>query len=435
MKIADKRISRYIKTAATHFVPLVCVLSALLLSVACSEEDVPEEPVDKPQYGTTDGRVVLVYMAAENSLASQSGQDLKEILAGVKYLGENDHLIVYIDNTQPPCIYDFTYYCKDTELDSIQPVRTYESDVNSCSPEVLGDVLQYVKQNYPSPSYGLVLWSHASGWIPPVPTPYTGGYTAWGTKRRSFGYDNGQNTQTNSGGQLSIDELRDVLLQFGTVDFLMFDACFMQNIETAYQLRKCARYIVGSPAEIPGPGAPYQTVLKPMFQDSAYVEGVVDAYYNYYLGDYLYGVLLSAVDCDRLEHVAQVTEPYIKAYKEDLLNMDYTHVQDYFWWDAYFMYEYPDFYDMQGIMRAVLTEAEYEQWYTEFQKIFLAQRHTDRWYSAFNRSSNNSVDALQYSGISMHIPLYKYAMRDKWFAPAYYETDWAKAVWGDPKVE
>ena len=434
MTTSSKRFSAYILTAATYYVPLVCLLFAFLMSVSSCKKDEPEEPV-KPPYGTGDGRVVLVYMSAENSLSSQSGKDLKEMLAGIKYLGEDDHLIVYIDNTQPPCIYDFTYYCKDTPLDSIKPVRTYESDVNSCSPEVMSDVLQFVKQNYPAKSYGLVLWSHASGWIPPVPVPYTGEYTAWGAKKRAFGYDNGQNSTADIGGQLSIDEIRDVLLQFGTLDFLMFDACFMQNIETAYQLRSCARYIIGSPAEIPGPGAPYQTMLKPMFQDSAYVEGMVEAYYDYYSDDYLYGVLLSAVDCGQLEYVAQVTKPYIQAYKEDLINMDYTNVQDYFLWNTFYMYSYPDFYDMQGVMRAVLTETEYAVWKAEFQKLFVAQVHTDRWYSAFNNSSNNNVDADQYSGISMHIPLYKYAMRNKWFAPAYYETDWAKAVWGEPKVE
>lgn len=435
MKISSKHLSAYVPTASTRFVPLVSLLFALLLAVSCHKNDDPEDPAPKPPYGTEVGRVVVVYMAGENSLATYTGRDLREMLAGTQYMGEDDHLIVYMDNTQNPRIYDLTYYCKDTPIDSLKPVVTYETDLNSCSPEVMSEVLDYVKQHYPSESYGLVLWSHASGWIPPVPYPYVGGYSAWGAKQRSFGYDNGHNNTTDYGGQMSINELRDVLLQFGNIDFLMFDACFMQNIETAYQLRNCARYIVASPAEIPGPGAPYHTLLKPMFQDSACVEGIVETYYECYRDDNLYGVLLSAVDCHQLERVAQICKTYIQPHKEDLINLDYSSVLNYFWWDSYFMYNYPDFYDMQGVMRAVLTETEYFLWHAEFQKLFVAQVHTDRWYSAFNRSSQNHVDADQYSGISMHIPLYKYAGRDKWFAPAYYETDWARTVWGEPKVE
>ena len=420
---------------ATPLAALLCCLLASLLLLSSCKKDEPAQPIDLPQYGTTEGRVVVVYMAAENSLGSYSSTDLREMYSCAKYLGLNDHLIVYLDNTQLPRIYDFTYYSKDTPLDSIRPVRTYESDVNSCSTEAMSDVLAYVRRNYPSQSYGLVLWSHGSGWIPPVPSPYTGANNAWGAKLRSFGYDNGKNTLANTGGQLTINDIRDVLQQFGTLDFLLFDACFMQNIEVLYQLRHCARCIVGSPAEIPGPGAPYQSLVKPMFQDSAYVEGMVQAYYDYYQADNLYGVLLSAVDCAQLEHVAQVTQPYVKKYKQDLLYMDYTDVQDYFWWDSYFMNDYPDFYDMQGLMRAVLSAEEYPLWLAEYQKMFIAQVHTPTWYSAFNRSSNNKVDAQQYSGVSMHIPLYKYAMRDKWFAPAYYDTDWAKAVWIETEEE
>jgi len=406
------------------------LLAAVFVLTACRDE--AEEPaVVTPEYGTTQGRVVLFYVAVENTLASYGNGDVAEILAGAKYLGSKDHALVFIDDTDKPRLYDITCQQRDAKIAELQPVVSYEEDLDACSPEVFGSVLQFVRQNYPAPSYGLVMESHGSGWVPPLPETNPDNRNAWGVKRRSFGYDNGQNTLVNSGTQLSINDMRDQLLQFGLFDFILFDACFMQNIETAYQLRHCARYIIGSPAEIPAFGAPYDTMLQPMFSDTAYVEGMVQKYYDYYLDDMLYGVLLSAVDCSQLEHVAAVTAPYVKACKDTLLNMSYQEVQDYFWWNTYNMYSYPDFYDMQGLMRTALDEADFEAWHAEFQKLFVCQRHTDYWYSAFNRSAFNRVDSLQYSGISMHVPLQKYASRNKWFASAYYETDWAKAVWNE----
>ena len=417
---------------------LLPLLAVALLLGACSKDkdEMDEEPPqEQPTAGTAEGRTVLVYMAAENSLATYASADVNEILQGAEYMGAKDHVLVYLDNTGKPCIYDITFWQKGKKLSELTPVLEYDTNLDSCTPETFSGVLDFVQQNYAAPSYGVVFWSHGSGWLPPQLVT-AGDYSqAWGARRRAFGFDNQQNKEVNGGNQLTINQLRDVLLQHGTFDFILFDACFMQNIEVAYQLRSCARYIIGSPAEIPALGAPYDTMLKPMFQDTDYIPGMVQTYYEAYLGDPLYGVLLSAVDCSRLEAVAQLTRPFVQQYKQTLLEMDYTDVLDYYNWDSFPFYGYSDYYDMQGLLRAVLSEDDYQQWQPQYQKLFAAQAHTAHWYSAFNNRADNAVIDAQYSGISMHVPLYKYAARNKWFAPAYYETDWAKAVWNETPTE
>ena len=39
----------------------------------------------------------------------------------------------------------------------------------------------------------------------------------------------------------------------------------MQSVEVVYQLRNRADYFIGSPTEIPGPGAPYEVVVPALF--------------------------------------------------------------------------------------------------------------------------------------------------------------------------
>lgn len=423
------------RQALRLLLPLLAV--ALLLGACRKDKDEKDEepPLEQPTAGTADGRTVLVYIAAENSLATYASRDVNEILQGAEYLGARDHVLVYLDNTSKPCIYDINFWQKGKKLSELKPVVEYDTDLDSCTPETFSSVLDFVQQNYPAPSYGLVLWSHASGWLPPQPVTAGNYRQAWGAKRRAFGYDCQQNIESNSGSQLSINQIRDVLLQHGTFDFILFDACFMQNIEVAYQLRHCARYIIGSPAEVPAPGAPYNTMLKHMFQAVDSMPRMVDDYYDAYRGDYLYGVLFSAVDCSQLEAVAALTRPLVQQYKQTLLEMDYTDVLNYYWWDNYFYYAYSDYYDMQGLLRAALSEDDYQQWQPQYQKLFAAQTHTKRWFSAFNGRSDNIVKEGQYSGLSMHVPLQKYAAQNKWFAPAYYETDWAKAVWNETQTE
>ena len=46
---------------------------------------------------------------------------------------------------------------------------------------------------------------------------------------------------------------------------MLFDACYMQSVEVIYQLRDRTDYFIGSPTEIPGPGAPYEAVVPALF--------------------------------------------------------------------------------------------------------------------------------------------------------------------------
>jgi hypothetical protein len=76
----------------------------------------------------------------------------------------------------------------------------------------------------------------------------------WGHAYRfAFGYD-GANS-------LDFVELSDVLRQY-KVNILGFDTCGLSTIESAYQLRDCADYMVASEINIPLLGWPYDRILR-----------------------------------------------------------------------------------------------------------------------------------------------------------------------------
>lgn len=60
---------------------------------------------------------------------------------------------------------------------------------------------------------------------------------------------------------MNIEDLKLVLQNAPHFDFIMFDACFMQSVEVAYELRDCCDYYIGFPAENPGPGAAYDRMF------------------------------------------------------------------------------------------------------------------------------------------------------------------------------
>ncbi len=354
--------------------------------------------------------------------------DIQEMLEGAKQMSDNDNLIVYLDDTKYPRIYTITNKNSAKTLSELQPSYTLRSDLNSASANVLKDVIRYTQRSYPADSYGIIFWSHASGWIK---SNFSESITTANNKtkpalRKSFGIDNGKNTSSNSGNQMNIEDMASALSEFSKFDFIMFDACFMQSIEVAYELKEHTRYIIGSPAEIPGPGAPYNQLIAPIFAETPDIAGIVNTYYGHYYSDSSFGVVLSAIDCDKLDKLANHTSYYIQKYKDTFLDSDYSDVQNYFLYEQWRLYaNYPDCYEMQGIMQKILPEQEYVQWKEVFDEAIIIAQTTDYWYSAYKRG-HLPVDKKQFGGISMFLPLDKYS--DENFMNEYASTRWANAI-------
>ena len=67
-------------------------------------------------------------------------------------------------------------------------------------------------------------------------------------------------------------------------DYLLFDACFMANIETLYDLRECTDYVIAAPCEIMGEGFPYERAMPWFFTDGGKTRDltkVCEAFWNF----------------------------------------------------------------------------------------------------------------------------------------------------------
>lgn len=394
---------------------------ALVLS-GCEKEE--NKKVD-----TSKKIAVVVYMAAENNLSNDANLDFNEMILGCKYMTDNDRLFVYMDNANNsalPCIYEISKNDIDNiKNKEIKPSFTYDTDHNSASTNTLGKVLDHVYTRFGADSYRLVLWSHGSGWVPSMsdikanirPT------------LKAFGVDTGNNDKYSSmGSQMDITDLAKTLEKRSPLELIMFDACFMQTIEVAYELRKSSRYIIGSPAEIPGWGAPYDDILHPLFTDSLDVNAVISSYQkNYKENHSWFGILLSAIDCQEIEEFAQIHKEMMHKYCERPKEVDLNGVQNYFIFDDWkSMSDLPDQYDIKGLMQRIITnEEDYIQWETSLNRLIPHSCHDNTWYTMYT-SNTQEVDAKQYSGLSMYLEQEKYS--GHYYYDGYHQTGWAKAM-------
>lgn len=206
----------------------------MLTAVSCSDD--PEEPAEPEAR-----RAVLIYMMADNNLSSFASQNINDMIRAANdgLLGDN-LLYIYHDSR------DFDH----PALKRVTPVGlTVEFDfpvaISSSDPGRMEEVIAKFKELAPAENYGLILWSHATGWTFSNPES-TGAAPLW------FGDDKGKN--------IDIPMLAQILEGKG-FDYIYFDCCHMANVESLYELRHCADVFAGSVTELPAAGMPYYLTL------------------------------------------------------------------------------------------------------------------------------------------------------------------------------
>ncbi len=378
---------------------LLFLLFCFLLTTSCRDDE-PKFPSDPEIFE----RTVLVYMAAQNSLGADERlkDDSLEIAEAVKSIGNKHCLLVYIDDAQNPRIYRFR-----NGLRKPQVVRRWREDRSSVDPEQLSDVLAWMSAHYPAQEYGLVLWSHATGWIPST-----------GKSIKSFGVDTGKNglmysdkdINGNPAPQMEIPDLAEAIRNSGVrLHYLMFDACLMQGLESCFALRNAANYIIGSPISIHAAGGYYTNLVK----NGLFNADVVDIARTYYAdicspdlaATYNnYGIVISVVRCDALEQVAATLKqllPYSKFTERSSPTV--ASATNYAAYSSHYDFR-PHSYDALEIMRETLPVEQFEEWRRVLDSAVVYHTATPSFIIGPWSNNRQQVDVRNSIGVSMFVP-------------------------------
>ena len=365
------------------------MLAAALWS--CSDEDIPYNP-------TTEvcNRTVLVYISGETNLDDIIDSELYEMKEGSRLIG-NNALLVYIDRAKKDEL-PYLARIKQGEIidsTSIADMGISTKDEYSSDPNVMEGVIRYAFNTYKpvQDEYGLVLWGHASGWLLEDSVVYS----AMG-RRRAYGVDNGINSGSSTSGKwLNMPTLAKVLSKLPHLNFIFADCCNFQCLESAYELRNVTDYIIGSAAEIPDVGAPYNTVVPAMF-DANFQTAIVDSYYAQTVAGCK--VPLSVIKTEGMEELASVTRSVLGTFAPELGQYpDMTGIIHY-----YYAYK---FFDANDFIREHASAADYANWKQAFDKVVVHKQMATQWLTNRNWGSyynDFTVTEEKFGGVSMHIP-------------------------------
>ena len=386
---------------------LMSILTAetMMGFTACSsEDDVLMETkgnvsLDINQYATAE-RTVLVYLAGKNNLSESLQTNLEQMKAGSKHIGNNTLLAFVrrdIQGEQP-----WLARISNGELAdslSLDDMGISTSNMQACNPELMEQVLKYAYSHYPANEYGLVLGGHSTGWLIEQEPGDT----------RAFGVDNGDGYTYSSRNRrwINVPTMASVLERVSHLKFIFADCCNFMCLETMYELRNVTDYIIGSPAEIPAEGAPYEQIMPALFEKNTFCSSIIDIYHRTQNGK----VPLSVVKTSAMDQLASATRYALDIVQEKIGN-GYADTQGliHYGYSAssiQFHQEYNLFYDAGDFFRSQLSESDYRQWKQALDEAVVEKRFAKEWRTCMTWRyiySDFEMTEEKYHGVSMYVP-------------------------------
>ncbi|MBK5112274.1 MAG: hypothetical protein JJE41_01495 [Candidatus Heimdallarchaeota archaeon] len=265
------------KIKFTLILSLIAILSLNSTNLLQNNTAVSTEtqilPVLKPNAVVFDW-LIMMYIDGDNNLEEFAIDDIYEMEAA-KITGSSIAIIVMVDRIPGydvsngdwtgARIYNIT---ADGSTAINSELLQDNGEANMGDGATLESFMDYCFTNFDANNYWLNLWDHGGG---------TDGL-CW--------------DDTDSSDFLTIDEMQTAIENSVTthsvdIDLITHDACFMNMLEVAYELKDLADYFVASEESIPVDGFDYETIVSALEADSTMnastLAGViVDSYDSFY---------------------------------------------------------------------------------------------------------------------------------------------------------
>lgn len=400
---------------------------------SCTEEAFDIDKVNK--------QTILVFLpwTGGNSsigLTEALSNNIDSICAGIKDkkgLNNTRVLVFFSNNANNSTLFDLTYNDVTKEV-SRTPIKTYEGSAYN-SANGFADILNEVRQNAEALNYALIIGGHGCGWS------CADDWINYPNQAKSFNTQQTLSYDTPfSGIQFGTDPDNPTTRFFGSVDrkensidlstlvegikqsgikmqYILFDVCYMSNIETAYELKDVTNYLVATSSEIMAKGIPYRSMWSYLNGTTPNYSSLVNGIVNFYKNSNFPYCNMAAIDCRQLDELANVMKEINQKYTLDTtIPLDSIQPLDGFLPHlTYDMAVYVDSLRPNGYLK--------EQFSNQLKKTVKAAAHTDCAYTALRQYPEVTIKIKNYCGLSISDPSqHPVAIRGK------EKTGWWKAT-------
>lgn len=255
-------------------------------------------------------------------------------------------------------------------------------------PAVMEEVFADMQTVAPSDSYGLILGSHASGWM-----------KGNSVQSKAFGDDDGYN--------IDIPDLAGVLKNSFSekLDFVLFDACMMGNAEVGYELKEVTSHCIASVMETPGYGFPYDQILPYLYSENVDYSAVCHEFVSFNKTNNLWGTC-AVMDCSQMENLASAVKAKLSEWQDALSSVSMQNVQQYGVGSyRYFSYDVLDFFRELGRKSGVVKTTDLNEAIASVQSALNQAVIAKDCLSGVDYDFDGAViDGTRFCGIGMYIP-------------------------------
>lgn len=365
----------------------------LLSVVLVSCDDYNDNPA--PQ-NTTKDHTVIVYMMANNDLYSYANDNMNKMESTWSNTFDGN-CVVLRDIRGNKGKLDLIEVQNDNTVEVISPIVKTYTDMSPLDPKDMKALLLDIIDFYPSQRYSLILWSHATGWLPTNITIKSSSRAMNERIMRGFGNSNGV--------EMSLLQLAEGIPDHKFQNIIS-DACYMGTIEVAYELRNKADYLIGSPTEVWVEGIPYHTIIPLLMHNDTPATLIAANYVEYYKNKTEVeeqSASIGVVQTNQLEKLMTLTKTALATVSStSILNENADEIQHF---DRYANHI---FYDFKQTMQQLVNEDNKSDFETLFQQLeqtvtyknntewFYRDPYDDYFYNGFMITNN--------SGLSCFIP-------------------------------
>ena len=391
------------------FTLFICMISLAMTFTSCSEEAFDTDSVNKqtilvfyPWTGSQSSTGLLGYL--QNNIDS-----ISDGIIDRKGLNNSRVLVFLSDKYNHSTLYDLQYNATTKSVDRV-PLKEYEG-ASYASAEGIADILNEVKTQANALNYALIVgvhgcgWTYASDWSrypyyarPSVTRPRDNNFSGI-----QFGSDPNA-PLTRFFGSVSLAEnamdistLAEGIRESGLkMQYILFDACYMSNIETAYELKDVTNYMIASGSEIMAAGLPYRSMWSYLNSATPNYSGIISTSVNFYKNSSAPFCNLAAIDCRQVEKLAGVMKDINAEYQLSAsVSLDSIQHLDGFRPNLFYDLEtYVDSLHPSGYLL--------DQFKSQLKLTIKASDHTDEAYTCIY--SSDSFKIKNYCGITISDP-------------------------------
>lgn len=378
----------------------------VVVLAACSNEIPEQQPAKRS------GRTVLAYLISNSpkSLEKNLQDNVVDMYMALAEIKDSCTLLVFYRPQEYSSYLDVpTLLCFDTDgrgninnlpaltgtdltFESVcQVAQKKEYTMNSqiaTDPVVMEEVLKDMQKIAPSDSYGLILGSHASGWM-----------KGNSVQSKAFGDDDGYN--------INIPDLADVLKNSFSekLDFVLFDACMMGTAEVGYELKEITSHCIASVMETPALGFPYKQIFSYLYSENIDYSAVCHEFIFFNKINNAWGTC-AVMDCSQMENLASAVKAKLLEWQDALSSVSMQNVQQYGVNSyKYFSYDVLDFFRELGRKSGVVKTTDLNEAIASVQSALNQAVIAKDCLSGVDYDFEGlTIDETRFCGIGMYIP-------------------------------